>query len=66
MEGISEGSKMIQEDTVPNAGLELLLRNLRKVLIRHGYSGADLETKIKELQQKDFPRLTKALFGDKF
>jgi hypothetical protein len=52
----------LYEDALPpHAGLELLLRSLRKVLTRHGYQGEELEAKIVELRQRDFPRLTAAV-----
>lgn len=48
----------LTEDTQPtNAGRDLFMRSLRKVLLRHGYSGEALEAKIVELMQKDVSRL---------
>lgn len=56
----------LNEDAIPaNAGRDLLLRSLREVLTRHGYSGDQLEQKIAELTQKDFPRLTAVMSGSK-
>ncbi len=48
---------LIEDALPPNTGLELLLKNLRKALIRRGYNGDELEAKITELRQQDFPRL---------
>ncbi len=49
----------LHEDALPvDAGRELVLRNMRKVLTRRGYTGERLETRIQELLQRDFPRLT--------
>lgn len=47
----------MEDNTPSNSGLDLLLKNLRKVLMRHGFSGDKLEAKIAELRQRDFPRL---------
>jgi hypothetical protein len=55
-------AKIIEDQlTPPNTGRDLLLSSLRRVLLRRGYTGAELEKKIQELQQRDFPRLTAAL-----
>lgn len=48
-------------DAPPSTGRDLLLRSLRKVLARRGYSGEKLEQRIAELQTRDFPRLAAAI-----
>ena len=53
----------MSETTPSDAGRELVLRNLRKVLARRGYTGAELEARMAELLQTDFPRLTAALMS---
>jgi len=49
--------------TPSDAGRELVLRSLRKVLVRHGYTGAKLEARMAELLHRDFPRLTAVLMS---
>ena len=52
----------VNEDALPpDAGRELVLRSMRKVLTRRGYSGERLEARIQELLKRDFPRLTAAM-----
>jgi hypothetical protein len=54
----------VNEETIsPNAGRDLVMRSMRKVLIRRGYEGDRLERRIEELLQMDFPRLTAAMMN---
>jgi hypothetical protein len=44
-------------NSAPNAGRELFLRNMRKVLRRDGLSDYEIDVKIEELLKRDVRRL---------
>ena len=48
---------MEEVNSAPNAGRELFLRNMRKVLRRDGLSDYEIDVKIEELLKRDVRRL---------
>ncbi len=57
-------AETLEADNVPpDAGLELILRNARKVLNRRGYNADQTEARIEELMKRNFPRLAAIMAG---
>jgi len=48
---------MEEVNSAPNAGRDLFLRNMRKVLLRKGFNDYEIDVKIEELPQRDVRRL---------
>jgi hypothetical protein len=50
-------------DKAPVGKSDLLMRNLRQVLVEEGFTGEALENKITEIAQKDHSRLASVILA---